>query len=209
MSEIRERDNPEMPRAVCFDRRDYAGPVRRTAIVCIDGFAVIVLCLVVLAGAGTVWLMRHPRSNLPPQAWWVALTSAYVYLTVLKRSRIRSLGYILTGVRIVDVEGRRPSLLQMTIRILPVLPVPWSFLFDLGWMVDEPQRQTLRDKWAGTFVIRHKAKPVATAPIPYKRIGLAGIFLIFPEIGHPRAMAQSRSTDTGIPTACPRENPRF
>jgi uncharacterized RDD family membrane protein YckC len=199
MSETQGRDNRETPPAVYFDRRDYAGPVRRAVIVCIDGFAVIVLCLVVLVGIGTVWFMRYPRSDLPPQAWWVALTSAYVYLTLLKRSRIRSLGYILTGVRILDIEGRRPSLLQMTVRILPVLPVPWSFLFDLGWMVDEPQRQTLRDKWAGTFVVRRKAQPIGTGPVQYKRIGLGGIFLIFPEVSRVEEAPQPLSEPSPQP----------
>jgi len=84
---------------------------------------------------------------------------------------------------IVDIEGKRPSLLQMTTRLWPMLPVPWSFLFDLGWVVDEPQRQTLRDKWAGTFVVRRKAQPIGRALVRYKRIGFGGIFLIFPEIG--------------------------
>ena len=84
---------------------------------------------------------------------------------------------------IVDIEGKKPSLLQMTTRLWPMLPVPWSFLFDLGWVVDEPQRQILRDKWAGTFVVRRKAQPIGRALVGYKRIGFGGIFLIFPEIG--------------------------
>jgi hypothetical protein len=93
-------------------------------------------------------------------------------------------------VRIVGIQGGKPSLLQMTVRLIPLLPVPWSLLFDLGWIVDEPHRQTLRDKWAGTFVIRQKAVPIGTAPIRYKRIGFAGIFLIFPEIGQVERFAQ-------------------
>ena len=168
--------------AVCFDRRDYAGPVRRAAIVCIDALAVIVLLVGVLVGIWYVRLLRHPRSDLPPEAAWAALATVCLYLTLLKRSRIRTLGYILTAVRIVDIKGKRPSLLQMTTRLWPMLPVPWSFLFDLGWVADEPQRQILRDKWAGTFVVRRKAQPIGRALVRYKRIGFGGIFLIFPEI---------------------------
>jgi len=92
--------------------------------------------------------------------------------------------------RIADIRGGRPSLLQMTIRLVPLLPVPWSFLFDLGWIIDEPQRQTLRDKWAGTYVVRQGAKPISTAPIHYKRIAFGGIFLIFPEVGRPEPVIQ-------------------
>jgi len=58
-------------------------------------------------------------------------------------------------------------------------------------IVDEPQRQTLRDKWAGTFVVRRKAKPVGTAPIQYERIGFGGLFLIFPEVDRARTTLES------------------
>jgi len=188
MSETRGRDDYEAHRAVCFDRRDYAGPVRRAIIICIDAVTVIVLSAAVLSGIWSVWPARYRAGDLTLEAVWTMPIVAYFYLAVLKRSRIRTLGYVLTGVRIVNIEGKRPSLLRMTIRMAPVFPLqfvalPWSLLFDLGWMVDEPQRQTLRDKWAGTFVVRRKAVPVGTAPVRYKRIGLGGIFLIFPEVG--------------------------
>lgn len=160
-------------------------------IVCIDFIAAIALSFGVLTAVWSIWLLRYPQNNPPAQALWVLPAVAYVYLTVLKRSRIRTLGYILTGVRIVDIRGGRPSLLQMTVRMAPLFPVPWNLLFDLGWIVDEPQRQTLRDKWAGTFVVRRKAKPIGTAPIQYKRIGFAGLFLISPEIDRARTTIES------------------
>jgi uncharacterized RDD family membrane protein YckC len=187
MAETREHGNPEIPRAVCFDRRDYAGPLTRVAILCIDLIALVLLAFLVLVAITAYWVIRYDESDVPPQiVWhtvWIILTVAYLYLTVLQRSRIRTLGYILTRVRIVDIRGGKPSLLQMTVRLIPLVPVPWSLLFDLGWIVDEPHKQTLRDKWAGTFVVRHKAVPIGTAPVRYKRIAFCGIFLIFPEIG--------------------------
>jgi hypothetical protein len=189
----RERDNHEAHQAVCFDRRDYAGPGRRVVIVCIDFIAAVVLSFGVLVGVWYIWLVRYPESDPPAEALWVVPVVAYLYLTVVKRSRIRTLGYILTGVRIMDIRGGRPSLLQMTTRLWPLLPVPWSFLFDLGWVVDEPQRQTLRDKWVGTFVVRRDAEPIGTAPVRYKRIGFCGLFLIFPEIAPRSEKGQEES----------------
>ncbi len=197
MSDMRGHDVGETHGAVCFDRRDYAGPARRLISLCVDYVAAIVLSFGVLIGVLYIYFLRYPERDLPPQAMWVVPVVAYLYLTVLKRSRIRSLGYILTGVRIVDIRGGRPSLLQMTVRMLPMLPVPWSLLFDLGWMVDEPQRQTLRDKWAGTFVVRRKAQGIGTAPIQYKRIGFGGLFLIIPEVG------RTDSTSQSLPTSSP------
>jgi uncharacterized RDD family membrane protein YckC len=190
MSEIRERDNPETPRAVCFDRRDYAGPLTRVVILCLDLIALILLTILVLFAIAAFWVIRYDEDNVPPQTVWVILAPAYLYLTVLQWSKIRTLGYILTGMRIVGIQGGKPSLLQMTVRLIPLLPVPWSLLFDLGWIIDEPHRQTLRDKWAGTFVVRQNAVPIGTAPIRYKRIGFAGIFLIFPEMGQVERLPQ-------------------
>jgi uncharacterized RDD family membrane protein YckC len=177
-------DGARGERAVYFADRDYAGPFRRVAILGIDFVAVVVLSLTAVVGTWYIWFTRHPGSEDPPLATLgVMLVVAYLYLTVLKRSRIRSLAYILTGVRIVDIAGKRPSLLAMTIRLLPLLPLPWSFLFDLGWMMDEPGRQTLRDKWAGTFVVRRKAHPAGTAPLRLSRVGLFGVVIIVPEVG--------------------------
>lgn len=170
--------------AVCFDRRDCAGPVRRAIIVCIDFLVAIVLSFAVLF---VLFFLQRREDDLPPEGLWLVPVLLYAYFTLVKRSRIRTLGYILTDVRVVDIRGGRPSLLQMTIRLLPLFPLPWSLLLDLGWMADEPQKQTLRDKWAGTYVVRRKARPNGTAPIRYKRIGLAGMLLIVPEIGRSRA----------------------
>ncbi len=191
MAGTRGRDNRAVQRAVCFDRRDYAGPVRRVVIVCIDFVAAVVLSFGVLVGVWWVWLIRYPQSDPPPEALWVVPAVVYLYLTVLKRSRIRTMGYLLTGVRIVNIEGKRPSLLQMTVRMLPLPLVPLTLLFDLAWVVDEPQRQTLRDKWAGTYVVRRGTQPIGTAPVRYKRIGCCGLFFIFPEIDRTETTAQS------------------
>lgn len=60
MANTRGRDDSEALRAICFDRRDYAGPVRRAAIVCIDLVALILLSFVVLFGIGVFWYIRHP-----------------------------------------------------------------------------------------------------------------------------------------------------
>lgn len=82
MSDTRGRDVWEASGAVCFNRRDYAGPVRRAIIVCIDFVAAIVLSVGVLTGVWYVWLLRYPQGALPPQALWVVPAVAYIYLTV-------------------------------------------------------------------------------------------------------------------------------
>jgi len=168
-------------KAVYFDKKDYAGPIRRAIILGIDIVALIGLSFAVTAG---LFFCRPPGTvDLPASTLPLVLLAGYIYLTLVQRSRIGTLGYLLTGVRIVDIEGRRPSLLRMTVRLVPLLPAPWSLLFDLGWMLDDPRRQTLRDKWAGTFVIRRKARPLGRTTITYKRVCFGGLQFIIPEIG--------------------------
>lgn len=184
MSETPQRDDRQMHRAVCFDRRDYAGLGRRVAIICIDLVGAAVLCFVVFFGLAFACFLQNPANeDLPSYTLLLLLLVVYLYLTVLKRSEVGTLGYILTGVRIIDIEGKRPSLLQMTGRLLPLPLFPLTLPFDLAWVVDDPHRQGLRDKWVGTFVVRRNAQPIGTAPIRYKRLGFAGLFLIFPEVG--------------------------
>jgi len=179
---MRETQEIAAGKAAYFNSEDYAGPIRRVVILAIDLVALfVIVCVIILA---LVLLdPPHPANQLGGEMLLLMMSAGYVYLTLVQRSRIGTLGYLLMGVRIVDIEGRRPSLLQMTVRLIPMLPVPWSLLFDLGWMLDDPNRQTLRDKWAGTFVVRRKARPLGQATVVYKRVCFAGLHLVFPEVG--------------------------
>jgi len=169
--------------AVRFAERDYAGLFRRVIIAGVDLGAVFLIWFGVLAAAWGAWFVAHPESEHPPAGtlWLVPLT-AYLYLTVVKRSRLGSLGLLVTGTRIMDIEGQRPSLLRMTARLFWLLPLPLGLLLDLGWLLEEPAKQTLRDKWAGTFVVRRRAKPIGRVSLTYHRICLVGIQLIVPEL---------------------------
>lgn len=188
-------------RAVYFAREDYAGFWRRAIIACVDLVAVLLISFAVVIAAAAVWLALYPEGpDLPPALLLLFPLTVFVYLTIVKRSRIGSLGFLLTGVRIVDVEGKRPSLLRMTARFFWLLPLPLGLLLDLGWLLEEPARQTLRDKWAGTFVVKRKARPIGWAPITFKRICLVGVQLIVPEIDTSRALERaSENTESPSP----------
>jgi len=180
---------PKIQHAVRFAQKDYAGLCRRVLIACVDLGTVVVLWFAVLLTAWIGWFALHPESEHPPAATlWLLPLTAYLYLTVVKRSRLGSLGLLVTGTRIVDIEGKRPSLLRMTARFLWLLPLPLGLLLDLGWLLEEPAKQTLRDKWAGTFVVRRNAEPIGRVPLTYHRICLVGIQLIVPELDR-RAMS--------------------
>jgi uncharacterized RDD family membrane protein YckC len=179
----------EVRQAVRFADKDYAGLFRRVIIAVVDLGAVFLIWFAVFLTTWIGWVALHPESEHPLAAvLWLLPLTAYLYLTAVKRSRLGSLGLPVTRTRIVDIEGKRPSMLRITARFLWLLPLPLGLLLDLGWLLEEPARQTLRDKWAGTFVVRRNAEPVGRAPLTYHRICLVGIQLIVPELDR-RAMS--------------------
>ena len=95
----------------------------------------------------------------------------WVYLTVLKRSQVRTLGYILAGTKIVTLKGDRPSIWRMTYRLLLWVLGPLNVLVDLFWVSNDDDSQTLRDRLAGTYVVRSNAEPIGRG-----RIALVGYY---------------------------------
>src|SRR5690349_18235971 len=102
----------DLGRGVYFARRDCAGLPRRLLIIVID-LLVIFPVGVLIQG---VWDATNPEVASPiPGLIWMAF--AYLYLTLLRRSRLRTLGYILAGVKIVNLKGNPPSFLWMSLRL--------------------------------------------------------------------------------------------
>jgi uncharacterized RDD family membrane protein YckC len=89
----------------------------------------------------------------------------YLYLGPLKRSRWRTLGYQLTDLRIVDLHGHRPSLPRMTFRCVLLTLGAGFWLFDLLWILGNSDRRKFSDQFAGTYVVRARARPVGFGPI--------------------------------------------
>ena len=148
---------------VIFRREDCAGAGRRFLASFVDGF--------VLIGFSSVWRFVCWFVVLDRElSLWLWLGSIAVaitaYLGVLKRSPFRTLGYRLAGIEIVGLDGTRPGLWPMFLRstagVLWALSGSIMFLVDLSWIGHDEQRQTLRDKLAGTVVIRSGATPVGS-----------------------------------------------
>ena len=110
---------------------------------------------------------------------------AFLYLTVMKRSKVRTLAYRIFGLRIVDLRGKPPSMFVMTLRLLWWLLGPISPILDLMLVADDDQRQTVRDKLFGTLVVRTAAKPAGHGVKTYGRLGFLGMMLTFPTVKRP------------------------
>lgn len=166
---------------VYYSRSDCAGFSRRLFILLVD--------LAVVTGAWMLatwlWEGSTPESDqdhLLYLAAWGAFVFAYL---VVAESYGHTLGFWLAGVRIVTLGGERPSLLRMTFRLLIWVLGPIHPAFDIFWLGGDPQRQTLRDKFACTLVVRRNAVPAGRGVFRFNRHLFLNLNLGFFEVDQP------------------------
>jgi len=166
---------------VFFATGDCAGFFRRAAAIAVDLLvlaAILVAYFAVLAFCG----MLSDEGNAPP--WGVApfIVIAFLYLTLLKRSRFRTPGYRVTGLRIVDLKGRPPSMLLMSVRLLWWVLGPINFPLDFLFLTSDARRQTVRDKLIGTYVVLKDATPAGSGHKYMEGTGFMGWMLLCPVV---------------------------
>jgi len=156
---------------------DYVGIMRRMLVYVVDGF--VLLCLLIVF----VFVSADRLGD------WVLLGCLLItwgYVVVLKPSKLRTVGYRVADCRIVNLQGERPSVLRMTFRSLLWIIGPFNLLLDLFWCATDDDRQTLRDRFAGTCVIRNGAQPVGTGEVHLTRFNALGYALAYPAVIHRR-----------------------
>lgn len=163
---------------VFFATKDYLGFWRRFLTSVIDILAVLGSAVVISA----VPIAYLPENRSALAFLGILVIVAFSYQVVLKRSRVRTLGYRLFSARIVSLSGDTPSVFQMIERLLFVLLGPLNYLIDLLWLSGDDDRQSIRDKWAATYVVHIDATPEGTGPIIMARYGLLGANVVFPEV---------------------------
>ena len=140
---------------VRYFRRDDAPGIRvRLGVASLDLLVVLVVALSIVF---VLALLLPPSGALNAIVTPACVTAGWLYLTVLKRTRVGTLGYWLAGLRIVDLHGRPPSLFRMTFRVLFGVICPVTPMVDLLWIASDDGRQPLRDRIAGTSVVRKTA----------------------------------------------------
>jgi hypothetical protein len=120
----RKRDT-SLAQGVYFASDDYVGIMRRVVILVVD-LAVLITVLILF---DTLYIAI--ARDFSDTFIITYLICVWAYLTVLKASRIRTVGYWLTGSRILNLRGRRPSIIRMTFRLLLWAFGPFNVLFDL------------------------------------------------------------------------------
>jgi uncharacterized RDD family membrane protein YckC len=172
---VRVRGNSRTNPAVYYSAQDLAGFARRSAALTVD------LLIVFFACGGVVAL--GPDVGLPQSAAnAIAFGLAWIYLAGLKSRPARTIGYRVTGLELVDLYGKRASLWLSTCRFLFLFGGPLNFAFDLIWLTNDPNRQTMRDKLCGTYVVRRGAQPTGTGVIRYPTYFVATMSLVLPEV---------------------------
>jgi len=111
----------------------------------------------------------------------------FAYFVVLKHSRVRTVGYMVAGARIVNLKGERPRMASLLARLLFAVVGPFNFLLDLLWITGDPNRQALRDKFARTYVIRTHASPAGAGTIVHRTYMVWGMTFLFQEVKPGRA----------------------
>jgi len=168
---------------VLYQAADYAGFWRRLAIDLIDVAVVAVLASVILAlFVNDEQLVDTDAEKLIELVFpLVALPVGFAYFVLLKRF-FRTLGYIVCRARIVNVQGMRPSIYALTIRLLFAVFGPFNVLLDLIWITSDRYRQALRDKFAHTYVVRSVAVPTGHGRVVYRSYYVMGASFLFAEI---------------------------
>jgi uncharacterized RDD family membrane protein YckC len=163
---------------VYYAREDCAGIGKRFLIWSID-LVVIAIGLTFIAVSCNLLVVRHDPAKI---TFLLSMGFIYLYLTVLKASPVRTVGYILCNARIVTLRGKRPSLLRMTFRLLLWVFGPFNIVYDMIWVGVDDDRQGLRDRFAGTYVICSTARPAGRGPIHVAYYFAFGWTLTFPKV---------------------------
>jgi uncharacterized RDD family membrane protein YckC len=164
-----------VPTGVYYSVGDLAGLGRRVGILAVD---LTILAIV----AGFVLALAPETVAAQRAARLAAACFAWAYLAGLKARPNGTLGYRLADVRLVDLQGEPVGLLRSTARFLFLVAGPLNFVFDLLWLTSDPDRQTLRDKLTGTYVVRRGAVATGRGPIVYPQYFIATMAFVLPEV---------------------------
>jgi len=158
-----------------YAARDYAGFLRRLLVVLVDS-AFLLLAFIILA------LISAAVPVLDRFFWQLYLATCYLYLAVLKSSSLGTIGYRVAGVRLVTLSGQTLNLWQTSCRLGFLILGPLNLPLDLIILRAEPDRQSMRDKIMGTFVVRRHAMAAGHGSIRYRRLFWMSWCLTLPEV---------------------------
>lgn len=167
---------------VYYNKKDYAGFTRRLLIVIIDLIVLFIISFALLYISDTLTQRAGINLSYNHGIFAIIFLSGF-YLSILKGSKYRTIGYILAGVKIVNLQGKKPSIVKMALRTGLLLIGPFELFFGIIWLTSETTRQTLRDKYVGTYVIKKHAVPAGNGKLKTVMLTVMGWNLSYREVG--------------------------
>lgn len=150
----------------------YAGPVSRLAAYVVDVFLITVLFGVLVAAVSYMIDLVSDVTVDTDETWWLFvawLVWAFLYMWVGLALAGRTVGMLLTGIKVVTRDGHPLSPRAAFVR---VVALPLSFLlFGLGLVgiVVGRERRALHDVLAGSAVVYDWGDRPAELPAPLTR----------------------------------------
>ena len=187
---------------VIFRREDCASVLRRLIAAFTDGFVLLVFAIAWDFVCYFVTMDRMLGLYL-----WLGSTPLFLtaYLGALKRSSLGTPGYRLAGIRVVSLDGGVPGLWPLFIR--STAAILWSltgsilFFVDMLWIFQDEQRQTMRDKIAGTLVVRRGAEPAGVGKQRVRLYSFLGWTLYLREVVRTDTVADTPDTPVAAAAA--------
>ena len=176
-----------------FKPKDYVGFGKRLVILVVDLFVVAVsgVSSLFIGGFASVFF-----GDVVPLFVLACLVWIWLYMTAIKASPLRTLGYRAVGAKIVTLRAQRPSIFRMTFRFGLWRLEPFNLVYDLFWTTVDDERQTLRDRFAGTYVVDVNAEPLGEGEIHIARSTVLGYNFAYEYVSHiaPAPQAQQASS---------------
>lgn len=168
---------------VYYRRDDYASFLRRLTANLIDVvvlyFAMVVLAVVLDYFYYNLGVISLSYGAFTCFIFAVICLVPWGYLTICKASSLRTLGYRVAGLKIVTLAGQSVPWYQMSFRLFLWMFGPFSMFLDSVWVFTDEARQSCRDCYCGTLVVRNRAVPQGTAPIILTLYNVLGMTLIY------------------------------
>jgi uncharacterized RDD family membrane protein YckC len=139
-------------------RGTTAGFATRAAAYVIDAMVIVgLLSVLTFAVTAVVTLITAQDSPLELPTGWITtiLTISAVGITYLTLGWWlfgRTVGKLVLGVRVVDANGRRPSLVQAFVRAV-LYTLSAAFFIGFAWVAITPRRRAWHDLIARTWVV--------------------------------------------------------
>ncbi len=175
-------ENREKELGVYYKDSEYASLIKRLAIIFIDSIVLMIFGIMLVG----IWLIISDNiEEISINLIYIWIVISYIYMSVIRIFGVRTLGNVLTSTKVVNLQGKNPSLFQMSFRFFMLMLGPINFFLDFLWLTNDPYKQTLRDKLAATYVINKNAIPIGTGVQTFSNYQIMGLSFVFREVKKP------------------------